>query len=162
MSVDNNKSKNQNILILVMLSVIIVVICSLSFGLARVYKNAANASIEENAKDILVQSTINIANYTDTRLTSSLNTLSGYAVSFTHAEEMTETQINDCVQHCLEDGNFSEIAYVNIAGIVFGQRYDRRCALEAHCGICGADADRQYCPAAVQHGGQRRGGQVCG
>ena len=121
MSVDNNKSKNQNILILVMLSVIIVVICSLSFGLARVYKNAANASSEENAKDILVQSTINIANYTDTRLTSSLNTLSGYAVSFTHAEEMTETQINDCVQHCLEDGNFSEIAYVNIAGIVFGE-----------------------------------------
>lgn len=121
MSADKNKCKKHNILILVMLSVIIVIICSVSFGIAAIYRNAANTSIEENAKDILIQSTKNIANYTDTRLSSSLSTLSGYAISFTHAADMTETQINDCVEHCLEDGQFSEIAYVNNSGIVFGE-----------------------------------------
>lgn len=121
MSEDRIVNKKQNILIVVVFVLLAVIICLASFGMTAIFRNAANANIEENAKDILVQSTKNIADYTDTRLTSSLNTLSGYAISFAHSDEMTKEEIEDCIHHCLEDGKFVELAYVNHNGTVFGK-----------------------------------------
>ena len=121
MSQDRIVNKKQNILIVVAFTLLVVIICIASFGMTAIFRNAANSNIEENAKDILVQSTKNIADYTDTRLTSSLNTLSGYAISFAHSDEMTKEEIEDCIHHCLEDGKFVELAYVNHNGTVFGE-----------------------------------------
>ena len=65
MSQDRIVNKKQNILIVVAFTLLVVIICVASFGMTAVFRNAANTNIEENAKDILIQSTKNIADYTD-------------------------------------------------------------------------------------------------
>lgn len=121
MSSDKKVNKKQSLFIILMLSVIVLVISVISLGLGAIYSNNANISIEENAKSILIPSTRNISDYTDMRLQSSLNTLSGYAVSFSHADEMTEEVILDYIEHCLLDGKFTEIAYISIDGESYGE-----------------------------------------
>ena len=90
-------------------------------GAGALYSRSANSSIEENAKSILIPSTKNICDYTEMRIQSSLNTLSGYAISFSHADEMTEEVILDYIDHCLIDGKFIEIAYVSAEGEAYGE-----------------------------------------
>lgn len=121
MSSDKKVNKKQSLFIILMLAVIVLVISVISLGLGAIYSNNANISIEENAKSILIPSTRNISDYTDMRLQSSLNTLSGYAVSFSHADEMTEEVILDYIEHCLLDGKFTEIAYISIDGESYGE-----------------------------------------
>ena len=121
MSSDKKVNKKQSLFIILMLAVIVLAISIISLGLGAIYSNRANISIEENAKSILIPSTRNISDYTDMRLQSSLNTLSGYAVSFSHADEMTEEVILDYIEHCLLDGKFTEIAYISIDGESYGE-----------------------------------------
>ncbi len=121
MSSDKKVNKKQSLFIILMLAVIVLVISVISLGLGAIYSNRANISIEENAKSILIPSTRNISDYTDMRLQSSLNTLSGYAVSFSRADEMTEEVILDYIEHCLLDGKFTEIAYISISGKSYGE-----------------------------------------
>ena len=120
MPADKTINKKQGVLIIIMLAAAVLVISAVSLGMAALYSGTAKSNVEENAKDILIQSTRNISNYTDTRLNSSLNTLSGYAVSFSHADEMSEELIDDYIEHCLDDGKFSEISYVSADGKVYG------------------------------------------
>jgi flagellar basal body-associated protein FliL len=54
MSEDRIVNKKQNILIVVVFILLAVIICLASFGMTAIFRNAANANIEENAKDILV------------------------------------------------------------------------------------------------------------
>ena len=121
MARDKTANKKQGFLIIIVLAVITVAIVLLSVGAGALYNSSANSSIEENAKSILVQSTKNIRDYTDMRLQASLGTLSGYSVSFAHADEMSDEMIEDYLEHCLSDGDFVEMAYVSIDGEVYGE-----------------------------------------
>ncbi len=121
MSSDKKANKKQGFFIIIMLAVVVVAITFISLGAGAIYSSSANTKLEENAKSILISSTRNISDYTDMRLQSSLNTLSGYAVSFSHADEMTEEVILDYIDHCLMDEKFTEIAYVSIDGESYGE-----------------------------------------
>ena len=121
MSADEKTPKKQSPLILITLALVVVAAVALSLCAGAVYSRSANSSIEENSKNILISSTRNISDYTDMRLQASLNTLSGYAVSFSHSDEMTEEVILDYINHCLMDGKFIEIAYIAKDGTAYGE-----------------------------------------
>lgn len=121
MANDKKANKKQGFWIIIMLAVIAVAIVLLSAGAGAIYNRSANSGIEENAKSILIPSTKNITDYTDMRLQASLNTLSGYSVSFAHADEMSDEMILDYLEHCLSDGKFVEMAYVSIDGKAYGE-----------------------------------------
>ncbi len=121
MPADKKANKKKGFLIIVLLAVIAVVIALFSIGAGVLYSISANSGIEENAKSILIPATKNISDYTDMRLQASLSTLSGYSVSFSRSDEMTDDVILDYIDHCLSDGKFTEIAYVTIDGKVYGE-----------------------------------------
>ncbi len=118
---DKTKNKKHGFSFIIILALVVVAAVAISMCASAVYSRNANVSIEENAKSILIPATRNISDYTEMRLHSSLNTLSGYAVSFSHADEMTDEVILDYVEHCLSDGKFVEIAYVSAEGDVYGE-----------------------------------------
>jgi len=118
---DKTKNKKHGFSFIIILALVVVAAVAISMCASAVYSRNANVSIEENAKSILIPATRNISDYTEMRLHSSLNTLSGYAISFAHADEMTDEVILDYVEHCLSDGKFVEIAYVSAEGDVYGE-----------------------------------------
>ncbi len=121
MSSDKKTNKKQGFSFIIILALLVVAVILISLSASAIYSRSANITVEENAKSILLPATKNISDYTEMRLHSSLNTLSGYAVSFSHADEMNEEVILDYIDHCLSDGKFVEIAYVSNSGDVYGE-----------------------------------------
>ena len=121
MPANKSKDKKQSAIIIVFLALAVLTISVLASLVVSIYNKTATSTIEENAKSILISQTKNISDYTDIRLQASLNTLSGYSISFSHADEMEEAEIFDYIEHCLEDGKFCEISYISNDGSVYGE-----------------------------------------
>jgi len=105
--------------ILIITIVVIIAVILIAYLAMTIQGQASRTSLEANETENVKNFVYNVASYTDAKITSVLNKITGYSTSFADAEKMTEEQINTQLLRCVENGDFRALAYVGTDGSTY-------------------------------------------
>jgi len=112
-------NKKSGIGIIIAAVIFIAAVVLIAYLAMSIQSQASRASLEASEQESIKNFLQTVSSYTDAKIESSINALSGYSTAFADAEKMTEEQINAQLLRCVENGNFGALAYVGKDGSTY-------------------------------------------
>lgn len=112
-------NKKTGIGVLVIAAIFIAAVVLIAYLAMTIQSQASRASLETTEQESVKNFVHTVGSYTDEKIKSSLNALSGYSTAFADAEKMTEEQIKTQLIRCVDNGDFAALAYVGADGSTY-------------------------------------------
>lgn len=111
--------KKSGISIIIITAVFIAIVVLIACLTMSIHGSVSNTNLETNELENTTDFVHAVSSYTDAEIKSIMNTLSGYSTSFANAEKMSDEEITEQLIRCVENGDFSALAYVGTDGSAF-------------------------------------------